>query len=164
MFEPRVIQRFWTYVEKGPRNACWPWKGPRLPPPREYGYFGMRRGERFYAHRVACFIEHGPFGSELNACHSCDNPPCCNGRHTFPGTQADNMQDCVRKGRHLTPFGTFDVSRENSPVAKLTAASAEEIRALRSSGLKLEEIAAIIGVGKSTVSRVINRDPKGGWT
>lgn len=74
------------------------------------------------------------------------------------------MQDCVRKGRHLTPFGTFDVSRENSPVAKLTAASAEEIRALRSSGLKLEEIAAIIGVGKSTVSRVINRDPKGGWT
>lgn len=74
------------------------------------------------------------------------------------------MQDCVRKGRHSTPFGTIDISRERSPVAKLTMASAEEIRALRLSGLKLEEIAAIVGVGKSTVSRVINREAKGGWT
>jgi len=38
-------------------------------------------------------------------CHRCDNPPCCNPRHLFIGTQADNIADMVAKGRLVKPPG-----------------------------------------------------------
>lgn len=37
------------------------------------------------------------------ACHYCDNPPCCNARHLYVGTQADNIRDAMVRGRHVPP-------------------------------------------------------------
>lgn len=33
-------------------------------------------------------------------CHSCDNPKCILDEHHFIGSQKENVQDSVRKGRH----------------------------------------------------------------
>lgn len=33
-------------------------------------------------------------------CHRCDNDRCIRGDHFFWGTHADNIRDCVLKGRH----------------------------------------------------------------
>ena len=75
-------------------GACWPWTGPR----HSAGYGLFRRQ---YAHRLALESALGrPLGSGMEACHSCDNPPCCNPAHLFEGTHQDNVRDMAAKGRH----------------------------------------------------------------
>ena len=51
------------------------------------------------AHRAAYELWVGPIPEGMVICHRCDNPPCCNPDHLFPGTYVENMQDCSRKGR-----------------------------------------------------------------
>jgi hypothetical protein len=50
------------------------------------------------AHRAVWLVAHGEL-PEVEVCHSCDNPPCCNPAHLFVGTHADNMRDSRVKGR-----------------------------------------------------------------
>jgi predicted HTH domain antitoxin len=52
------------------------------------------------AHKVAWILTNGPIPNGLMVCHKCDNPPCCNPNHLFLGTQTENMQDALAKGRH----------------------------------------------------------------
>jgi hypothetical protein len=54
------------------------------------------------ASRAVWFVTTGeemPPG--ILACHSCDNPPCCNPDHIFPGDAGVNQRDCVAKGRRV---------------------------------------------------------------
>jgi HNH endonuclease len=64
-----------------------------------YGSVGYK-DKRYPAHRLFHILARGPIPDGLFCCHHCDVPPCCNSDHLFLGTQADNMQDCVAKGRH----------------------------------------------------------------
>ena len=90
--------RFYKNVSVRGDDECWPWIGVRLR--AGYGQFNHRY-TRIVASRVAWelanqrTIPHGLF-----ACHSCDNPPCCNPRHIWLGTASDNVRDMVAKGRH----------------------------------------------------------------
>jgi hypothetical protein len=53
-----------------------------------------------YVHRLAWEEANGqPVPPGMNVCHSCDNPSCCNPDHLWVGTQRENVQDAVRKGR-----------------------------------------------------------------
>ena len=52
------------------------------------------------AHRISYREFVGEFPDELFICHHCDNPPCFNPSHLFPGTNLDNIADMVQKGRH----------------------------------------------------------------
>lgn len=90
-----VIDRFWSHVQVGAPDECWPWKLGTVGP--GYGQF-WNGTEHVPAHRFAYESRYGPLG-DLLGCHSCDNPPCCNPDHIFPGTYLDNTHDMIQKGR-----------------------------------------------------------------
>lgn len=101
---PEAI-KFWARVRRG--AGCWTWAGTRNP--RGYGKVYLRedaprgsRGRMHYAHRVAFLLTAGLWPEGV--LHRCDNPPCVNPGHLFPGDQSINMIDCTRKGR-LRPRG-----------------------------------------------------------
>jgi hypothetical protein len=91
-------ERFFERVTFGAEDECWPWTG--WMGRRNYGRI-EDGGKRRPAAQVAWELAHGkPFPAGMMACHRCDNPPCVNPAHIFPGTMSDNIKDAVAKGRH----------------------------------------------------------------
>lgn len=98
-FTPQRVARFWRKVDIREPTACWPWKSGLS----DKGYGRLRiLGHELIASRLALYLHTGEDPGELLACHTCDNPPCCNPAHLFKGTHADNTQDARQKGRFPT--------------------------------------------------------------
>jgi hypothetical protein len=145
-----VAEKFWRYVDKGPENQCWLWKGAKS----TYGYGQMtvsttpRRFKK--AHRVSYEIHKGPLTSEDVVRHSCDVPLCCNPLHLEKGTQSENHADMVAKGRNSwAPH-----EGHQNPNVKLTA---DEVRAIRASDLSYSQAAAKYGVTKAAIAAIQTR-------
>ena len=80
-------------------NGCWIWDGGIS---KTIGRGRVTvHGVRQLAHRAMYEAVNG-IPKDLYVCHHCDNLLCVNPQHLFAGTQHDNMQDMLRKGR-LTP-------------------------------------------------------------
>jgi hypothetical protein len=128
-FTPKYIERFWQKVDRsGGSDACWPWLACSTNP-GGHGWVWM--GDAGYvASRVAYIVTYGPIPRELRVCHHCDNPPCCNPKHLFAGTQADNLADMTTKGRRAR----VGVVGEAHPKAKLTNADVVTIRERHAAG------------------------------
>lgn len=148
------VNRFWTRVDRsGGIYACWPWTRGKL---RDgYGTFsfmvdGIEHKAR--AHRAAYLLTESPALIPECVCHHCDNPGCCNPRHMFTGSRADNNADKLRKGRNVPP----PIRRgETNNFAKLTEAKVLAIRAMK--GRLLQEVADLFGISKSAVCVIQNR-------
>lgn len=56
------------------------------------------------AHRVAFFIEHGRW-PEPCGLHRCDVRHCCESTHIYEGTDQDNTDDKMARGRHVASPG-----------------------------------------------------------
>lgn len=117
-----------------------------------FGY-GMKRiklGGKWVtrrAHLLAYEAVKGPRG-KLCVLHTCDNPPCINPEHLVLGTRADNNADRDRKGRHIALAG------EAHGCARLTAPIVQQIRQLRSAGVKLRELAMQFEVSEAHISSI----------
>ena len=56
-------------------------------------------GKLIRAHRLAWLLSCGVIPKGMQVLHKCDNRKCINLKHLFLGTQADNLNDAVAKGR-----------------------------------------------------------------
>lgn len=141
------LERFWSYVRfDGPipevcpeRGNCWIWTGGRS---RGYGH--VRSGNKMLAvHRTAFELQNGievPNG--LDVCHHCDNPSCVRDTHLFAGTDFQNLQDAVRKGR--------------AGFHKVSPAQAQEIRQRFGNGELQRALAVEFGVCQSNISKIVH--------
>lgn len=123
------------------QNGCWNWNGAISD--TGYGSMAIKR-VTISTHRAMYQLQHGPISSDVFVCHRCDNRLCCNPDHLFSGTQRDNIQDCLAKGRFKTPFGPG----EKPGKAKLTN---DQVKAIRLDGRPHRVIAAQYGVDRSTI-------------
>lgn len=148
----RTADGFWRQVKKASADACWPWVGLfRRTRKEAYGTAARENGQYVRAHRRAFELANGaPPPDDLLVLHRCDNPPCCNPAHLFLGTAKDNTRDMMRKGRNR-----YNPRRgEASWSARLTEADVVAIRKARAAGTANEELAAVYGVAKRTISSV----------
>lgn len=80
-------QRFWRMVDRGPDDACWPWKGHV----DKWGYAMLHSGsDQILAHRFAYELLVSPIPKGLQIDHLCRWPSCVNPRHMEPVTQAEH--------------------------------------------------------------------------
>jgi hypothetical protein len=157
---PKALHRFWSRVQVGGPDECWPWTFSR--DRAGYGLFNYAK-TTWRAHRVAYFIGHNTDPGELLACHSCDNPCCCNPAHLFLGTPADNLHDCQSKGRLNTAAGDRHRTKKHPELilrgeqvggSKLSAAQVIEIRRRFAKGETQEHIASCFNVTRGTVKGI----------
>lgn len=65
--------------------------------------------------------------------HHCDNPPCVRPDHLFEGTHADNVADCIEKGRRRRGKPN-PVKGERHYNAKLTDKQVDILRVMYATG------------------------------
>lgn len=140
-------------------EGCWEWGGYR----NKWGYGFTRVGGRgskgILAHRLSWSLRYGDIPTGMHVLHKCDNPCCVNPAHLFLGTNQDNINDRVAKGRssHWVRF----VARNSHPNTKILDFQILEMAERKIRGEKVKDIAAAYGVTKDHASKVISRHLKG---
>lgn len=143
-----IAERFWSKVDVRGENDCWPWKGATQ---KGYGHFRLNNPRRTRkAHTISYELTYGEFPTGMEGCHTCDNPICCNPKHVFPGSHADNMRDMIAKGRRKSP--TYKGSQ--NPNAVLCEENVVVIKQLINSGQNNTEIGRRFSVSHSMISRI----------
>lgn len=151
--------RFLSYIDKGGSNLCWLWNGWR----DKDGYGKFRVGEsKMPAHRYSYILHVGPIPDGMCILHTCDTPPCVNPAHLMPGTNRQNIDDMLSKGRqrkglnHPRKLMPREVFAQGSRVgtAKLNECSVIAIRARIASGESCRSIARRYNVSHMTILRI----------
>lgn len=133
--------RFHSYVDKREPDECWNWTAAL--DARGYGVFNNGSPTVRKAHRLAYELANSPIPKGRVICHHCDNPACCNPKHLYAGTQADNGQDMAARSR-----GTVG---EKNRHAKLTWEQVDQIRSARKTA---KETASEFGVTPDLINMI----------
>jgi len=125
-----------------PNSGCWLWFGNA----NRAGYglvYNTAMARQELAHRASYKCFKGGLDQKLRVCHSCDMPACVNPDHLWIGTDADNVNDKVRKGRAMRGTAV--------PSSRLTE---NEVAQIRRMGGSQQEIADRFGVCQMTISKI----------
>lgn len=139
-----AIKLFWARVER--TASCWNWTGSKHP--KGYGQLTFM-GYDQKAHRLSYLLHNGEIPEGLCVMHICDNPSCVNPSHLKLGTNQDNSDDKVTKGRQYRPTG------EKNPAKILSEQKVQEIRQKYKTGLYTQlQLAIEYGTARSTIAEV----------
>lgn len=147
-------ERFWAKVDTS--GDCWLWTAARMP--KGYGLLWYAPERRtIMAHRVAWIIAYGEIPDGMEVLHRCDNPPCVRLDHLFLGTQADNVQDMLGKGRGYLD-GPHQAARGSQHgQAKVTEAQVVEIRTKRAAGVHWDALRGQYGLSETSLANIVKR-------
>lgn len=134
-------ERFWKSVNK--TDGCWLWISGL--DKDGYGAFRAEHNGVTHqrAHRYSYALHKGKIPRLLSVCHTCDVRACVNPDHLFLGTNAENVDDKMAKGRHRT------INGENHYRARLTEGQA---RAILLDPRPHTQIANSYNVSRTTIS------------
>ena len=144
MIELPIEIRFWNKVNK--TDTCWLFTGYK----NKKGYGKFKVNKQILAHRFSYELHYGPIPKGMYVCHKCDNPPCIRPDHLFLGTQKDNMDDMLLKGRNNPKFG------EDNAASKLTDANVRFIRSYPIYRGSQTELAKQFNVSQELISKIVN--------
>jgi hypothetical protein len=116
---------------------CWGWEG--AVDPQGYSRIGIA-GESYKASWVSWLLHKGKWPT-LHTLHSCDNRICTNFIHLFQGTNQDNTDDKIKKGRHDHWYSDNEIRK---------------VFELRKQGLSQFAISRITGVSQPHICAVLN--------
>jgi hypothetical protein len=137
----RLEFRGWTVTESG----CWEWKGCRFKD--GYGRIAIKR-KNYLVHRISYEAFNGSIDPNLLVRHRCDNPPCMNPDHLVQGTDQDNADDMVSRGRVATG--------DRHGKTKLTDVQVAEMRELYRDGDHTQmDIARLYNTPHPTVNAIL---------
>lgn len=147
-----VEERIWPKVTK--TETCWEWTGAHT----QEGQGQIRvSGATKLVTRIVWELTNGPIPPGLFVCHHCDNPSCVRPDHLFLGTQTDNMQDAVAKGRVRNGAETHPESfrkGEHHGMAKLTEDQAKAILERSAAGETRRSLAREFNVSTWTIRQI----------
>jgi hypothetical protein len=139
------VARFMLKTER--RGTCLIWIGSATY--RGYGKFmtGPNGAQKTHlAHRWIWEHENGPLGRAVLR-HSCDTPLCVELKHLMPGTQKDNIQDSLRRGRFSIGSKHWKAVLDEKKVLKIKKRAA--------AGETWKSIGNCFGVSKSTIGYIV---------
>lgn len=151
MYSDKFLSRFWSKVDRSDTDSCWLWTGARV----SAGY-GQIRAEapsrdRCTASVVSLEIALGrKVVPGLFACHTCDNPPCCNPKHLYEGSISNNVRDALDRGRLIPRCQEGSLNSR----AILTESDIPSIRARIAGGETNTSIAKSYGLHHATISAI----------
>lgn len=141
------FERYADRIIPEPNSGCWLWCGSQIP--KGYGTL-TSGGASHYAHRAAYECAHGKGTAQGHVIrHQCDQPCCVNPDHLLSGTNRDNSQDAVRRGRMRAPRG------EKNAKAKITDAQALNVAHMARSGMTATEIANATAISRPTIYTIL---------
>jgi hypothetical protein len=140
----RAVEKLDRLTVKAGPGECWLWQGYTAP--NGYGWVNVY-GLAIAAHRLALIVSGVEVPAELDACHRCDVRNCVNPAHLYAGTRAQNMADCIARGRHNKPRGIAH------PRARLSDADVRAIRQRRAAGEGVTPLGIEYGVHHGWISR-----------
>ena len=152
-------ERFWQKVQK--TDTCWLWTAGCNKD--GYGRFWWK-GRTRSASQFSYEQERGSLPAGTRPCHTCDTPCCVRPSHLFAGTQQENIQDAIRKGRWPQQH-QYGISRgEQNGNRTLTEQQVLEIRAKYRAGVaphptptSLRSLAHEYGVTKYAIFSIVHR-------
>lgn len=135
-----AVTRFWRLVAILSPAECWLWRGDR--DGQNYGVFYFR-GRVRRAHELALSFTTGEARArELDTCHTCDVPPCCNPSHLRFDTRLSNVREMRERGRARS-------------ASKLTAEDVVLMRERRALGARQKDLASQFGITDGQVSMIV---------
>jgi hypothetical protein len=137
----------WDVVLRRPEiGPCWEWRGNRIR--RGYGRLAVGKQKTAGAHRVSFELHIGPIPVGLSVLHHCDNPPCVNPAHLFPGSAQDNRDDMVSKGRDSRGDRNFHLKLSDADISVIRARHA-------AGGITQTALGIEYGVWQTTIGKIV---------